>query len=122
MLSFASGGGEPAGARCFQTYDSSLFATPDKEHTMRSRIRIALALVNMLAWSSQLNLAASADDRPNLLIIHTDEHNFRTLGCYRALLPDDQAFMWGKDSVVTTPNIDWRFQRHGRLLRYGQVH
>ena len=42
----------------------------------------------------------------NLLIIHTDEHNFRTLGCYRELLPPEQALMWG-DAVVETPNIDW---------------
>ncbi len=47
------------------------------------------------------------DKKPNLLIIHTDEHNFRTLGCYRNTLPPEQAFMWGKDAVVETPNIDW---------------
>ena len=45
--------------------------------------------------------------RPNLLIIHTDEHNFRTLGCYRRTLPPEQAFMWGETAVVETPNIDW---------------
>ncbi len=44
--------------------------------------------------------------RPNLLIIHTDEHNFRTLGCYRALMSKEQALMWGH-AVVETPNIDW---------------
>ena len=27
----------------------------------------------------------------NLLILHTDEHSFRTLGCYRRLLPREQA-------------------------------
>ena len=43
---------------------------------------------------------------PNLLIIQTDEHNFRTLGCYRATLPEDQAFIWGKSAFVETPNID----------------
>ncbi len=43
---------------------------------------------------------------PNLLIIHTDEHNFRTLGSYRDTLPPEQAFVWG-DAVVETPNIDW---------------
>lgn len=44
--------------------------------------------------------------RPNLLIIYTDEHNFRTLGCYRATLDREQALMWG-ETVVETPNIDW---------------
>ncbi len=51
---------------------------------------------------------ASADESQlcNLLVIMTDEHNFRTLGCYRELMPESQALMWGK-SVVETPNIDW---------------
>ena len=48
-----------------------------------------------------------AKAKPNLLVIQTDEHNFRTLGCYRDTLSPEQAFMWGKDSVVETPNIDW---------------
>lgn len=42
----------------------------------------------------------------NVLIIQTDEHNFRTLGCYRALLDEEQAFMWGKAAVVETQHID----------------
>jgi arylsulfatase A-like enzyme len=44
---------------------------------------------------------------PNLLVIQTDEHNFRTLGCYRDTLPPEQALVWGKDAVLETPNIDW---------------
>lgn len=44
--------------------------------------------------------------RPNLLIVHCDELNFRTLGCYRATLPPEQAFMWGPDAVCDTPHID----------------
>ncbi|NQT51067.1 sulfatase [bacterium] len=55
----------------------------------------------------------AAPARPNLVIIHTDEHNFRTLGCYRALLPRSQALMWG-DAVVETPHIDW-IARHGAI-------
>jgi len=47
--------------------------------------------------------------RANLVIIHTDEHNFRTLGCYRAVMSKEQALMWG-DAVVETPNIDWLAQ------------
>lgn len=49
-------------------------------------------------------------ERPNLLVIMTDEHNFRTLGCYRRLLPPDQAYMWGK-AVVETPHLDWLAER-----------
>ena len=43
----------------------------------------------------------------NLLVIHTDEHNFRTLGCYRDLMADEQAYIWGEGVKVTTPNIDF---------------
>ena len=50
-------------------------------------------------------IAAQAADRPNLIVIQTDEHNFRTLGCYRKLMVPEQALMWGKN-VVETPHID----------------
>jgi len=50
--------------------------------------------------------AQTAGKKPNLLIVHCDELNFRTLGCYRATLAPDQAYMWGKESVVETPHID----------------
>ena len=50
--------------------------------------------------------AAPSSVKPNLLIIHTDEQNFRTLGCYRALLPKEQAFIWGDGIAVETPHID----------------
>ncbi|MFR9511818.1 MAG: sulfatase-like hydrolase/transferase [Rikenellaceae bacterium] len=56
--------------------------------------------------SCALGVAASAAERPNLLIIHTDEHNFRTLNCYQDQLPTDQAFIWGAGVNSTTPNID----------------
>ena len=43
---------------------------------------------------------------PNILIVVTDEHNFRTLGCYRKLLSKEQAEMWGPGTVVKTPHFD----------------
>lgn len=46
------------------------------------------------------------EDRPNVIVIMTDEHNFRTLGCYRQTMEKRQAYMWGP-AVVETPNIDW---------------
>ncbi|MHC4463503.1 MAG: sulfatase-like hydrolase/transferase, partial [Planctomycetota bacterium] len=52
-----------------------------------------------------------AAKRPNLLIIQTDEHNFRTLGCCRKTLPPEQALIWGPKAVVDTPNIDWLAQK-----------
>ncbi len=59
-------------------------------------------------------LQAATATKPNLLIIQTDEHNFRTLGCYRALLPAEQAFIWGDGIKVDTPNLDW-IARHGAI-------
>ncbi|TYA71720.1 sulfatase family protein [Seonamhaeicola marinus] len=44
--------------------------------------------------------------KPNLIVIHTDEHNFRTLSCYQELLPEEQAFVWGKGNNSKTPFID----------------
>ena len=53
-------------------------------------------------------------ERPNLVVIITDEHNFRTLGAYRALMTAEQAFMWGPGVKVDTPNIDW-LAKHGAI-------
>lgn len=50
--------------------------------------------------------SAIGSERPNLLLVITDEHNFRTLGCYRDQLQEEQARMWG-ETVVDTPHIDW---------------
>ena len=64
----------------------------------------ATGLAAVLPFCS--GVLAAGGKRPNLLIIQTDEHNFRTLGCYRELMSKEQALMWG-DAVVETPNIDW---------------
>jgi len=77
------------------------------------RFRFVLTLAGLLACSTLAGLAAGADPPPNLLVIHTDEHNFRTLGCYRELLSEEQALMWG-DAVVTTPHVDW-LAEHGAI-------
>ncbi len=68
---------------------------------MSSTARILCSLLALMSFSAQ----CSADPL-NLLIIQTDEHNFRTLGCYRKLLPTDQALMWGARAIVETPHID----------------
>ena len=49
--------------------------------------RNLLTLTLALSGFAQGHAAA----KPNLLIIHTDEHNFRTLGCYRKLMAPEQA-------------------------------
>ncbi|MEM0969255.1 MAG: sulfatase-like hydrolase/transferase [Verrucomicrobiota bacterium] len=56
--------------------------------------------------SAPLTTSADTPSPPNLLIIHCDELNFRTLGCYRDTLPEEQAYMWGKEAYCPTPHID----------------
>ncbi|HBV65891.1 MAG TPA: sulfatase, partial [Rhodopirellula sp.] len=58
--------------------------------------------------------AQGSDNQPNILLIITDEHNFRTLGCYRETLSTEQAEMWGPGSIVDTPNFD-RLAKDGIL-------
>lgn len=60
----------------------------------------------ILVFLGQLAIVASATDSPNLVIIYTDEHNFRTLGCYREQLRPEEAFVWGEGVKVDTPHID----------------
>lgn len=64
----------------------------------------SVSIAGLGALICDLSVASKAG-KPNLLVIQTDEHNFRTLGCYRKLLSPDQALMWG-DAVVETPHID----------------
>lgn len=65
------------------------------------------------ATAAESGSKAAENGPKNLLIIYTDEHNFRTLGCYRDQLPPEQALMWG-DAVVETPHID-RIARRGAI-------
>lgn len=53
-----------------------------------------------------LSAVASAERPLNLIVIQTDEHNFRTLGCYRETLAPEQALVWGRKALVETPAID----------------
>lgn len=69
------------------------------------------------ALASPLRASDRGRRRHNLLIIQTDEHNFRTLGCYRRLLSPEQALMWG-EAVVETPNIDWIAARGAVCTRF----
>ncbi len=64
--------------------------------------RVSLALLAFISCGT----TARGETRPNVLVIITDEHNFRTLGCYREQLSREQAEMWGPGTIVETPNID----------------
>ena len=50
-------------------------------------------------------LIISGQEKPNIILIITDEHNFRTIGAHRNLLTPEEALIWG-NTVVETPNID----------------
>lgn len=56
--------------------------------------------------SNNTESVVKTNEKPNLIIIHTDEHNFRTISAYQKLLSDEQAFVWGKGNNTKTPNID----------------
>jgi arylsulfatase A-like enzyme len=74
------------------------------------RVGLPAAVWLVIFGVDRLPALADPAPRPNLVIIHTDEHNFRTLGCYRATLAPEQALMWGA-AVVETPHIDSIAQR-----------
>ncbi|WP_430453060.1 sulfatase family protein [Rhodopirellula europaea] len=80
-------------------------------HRFSSRSRapmkcmLALFAMAICILASEVS-AVFANDQPNVLIIQTDEHNFRTLGCYRDTLPIEEAEIWGQGAVVETPSID----------------
>jgi uncharacterized sulfatase len=59
-----------------------------------------------LLVSLLLSRVFGQDEKPNLVIVYTDQHNFRTIGAYRDIMSHDQAFVWGDDVSVDTPNLD----------------
>ena len=73
-----------------------------------------LSLMVFLTLLVNLSPPTVTADSPNVLLIITDEHNFRTLGCYREWMPREQAEMWGLGAVVSTPHLD-RLAKEGVL-------
>ena len=59
-----------------------------------------------------------AQQHPNVIVIMTDEHVFRTLGCYRETLPDSLAYPWGPGIAVKTPNLDKIAKQGAIYTRY----
>jgi uncharacterized sulfatase len=70
------------------------------------RLLLSISVLLSANAFAQNNTDTSNQTKPNLLLIITDEHNFRTLGAYRDQLSSDQALMWG-DTVVETPHLDY---------------
>lgn len=75
-----------------------------------NKVILPVSLLSIVASGSY-----SQTQQPNIVIIHTDEQNFRTLGCYRECLQNEQAFPWGEEAIVETPNIDY-LAHHGVLF------
>ncbi len=57
-----------------------------------------------------VNMAAA--QKPNILIIQTDEQTIRSIGTYRDLMEPEASHPWGANIQVNTPNID-RIAREG---------
>lgn len=73
---------------------------------MKNKILSLLVLISLNSSAQKKHVLKEEIDKPNIIWVITDEHNFRTLGCYRDLMASDQALQWGAN-VVETPNIDW---------------
>lgn len=71
------------------------------------KLLVVFTLCSCSGKEVQKSKPGKGELQPNLVIIQTDEHNFRTLGCYRDYLSKDQAFVWGEGNNVETPNIDY---------------
>lgn len=71
------------------------------------KLSVASYIVGLAAiYPSQAVSKDIHNNKTNVLIIMTDEHNLRTLGCYRDLMPAEQAEIWGKGNIVETPNLN----------------
>lgn len=70
---------------------------------LRCLLTIVFSL--FMVWLAP-SATATTKGPTNVLLIITDEHNFRTLGCYRESMPREQAEMWGLGATVPTPNLD----------------
>lgn len=77
-----------------------------------NKLKLILLAVTTVFLTNKI--VSAKKQRPNILWIITDEHNFRTLGCYRNLLAPELANMWG-EPVVETPNID-RLAKKGAIF------
>lgn len=83
-----------------------------------TKLLLLLSLLNCSKSELRNNETEDNSLKPNLLIIQTDEHNFRTLGCYRDQLSDEQALMWGEGNIVETPNIDYLAENGMLFTKY----
>lgn len=62
---------------------------------------------NMLLMSVLPLASLNAADKPNVVMVYTDEHNFRTIEAYLPLLGEAQRHPWGEQAKLETPNLNY---------------
>ncbi len=82
---------------------------------LKNKFKLLMLGVLLVIISINKSFAQNKNSaKPNLVVIHTDEHNLRTIGAYRETMSDQQALMWGEKNIVETPNID-RLAKEGAI-------
>jgi len=66
-----------------------------------------LALLPAAFYMGTTTAAFGLSHSPNVFIVYTDEHNFRTLQAYLPLLPEAQRHPWGEQVPLETPNLNF---------------
>lgn len=69
------------------------------------KLSTTLQLASTMLLGSQYALAAQ---KPNVLIIYTDEHNLRTIEAYQKYMPEGLQAPWGEEAreALKTPNLN----------------
>ena len=62
---------------------------------------------SLLTLSLMSVAAVQAADRPNVILIYTDEHNFKTIEAYLPLMQEAQRHPWGDNLKLETPNLNF---------------
>ncbi len=60
----------------------------------------------LLTLFTGVSALASAVDKPNVIVVYTDEHNYKTIEAYLPLLNESQRHPWGENVTLTTPNLN----------------
>jgi arylsulfatase A-like enzyme len=82
---------------------------------MKMNVNFILALSLLSISSNVWGQDEEKTEKPNLVVVYTDEHNFRTIGAYRELLDKKYSEIWGDGVVVDTPNLD-RLAKEGAIF------
>lgn len=102
---------------CYRSQERIVFFEVNFKQPFQMRsLNKFLLLFTVFFSSAFVHKTKAQNEKPNLLIIHTDEHNLRTIGAFRKTMSKEQAEMWGAGIVVETPNLD-RIANEGLLCK-----